>query len=164
MPSNIIKTINRNCIAVISTVEFGFAAIEIEKQSSDILIYDLSFGCVLTSKTDQTNYISQYAAILRNASLDTNFTAVPLSPDLIVTPTPAGMEQLWMESNSQCGSNNTKQFGAKPFILPGGNNYLIYASVPAFSAARNATVYVHLSVNAEVSNNNSNIAAGWRLR
>lgn len=157
MPSNIIKELNRACIAEIATVEFGFAAIEIPKQNLDVMIHNITFGCLNTDIADRNVFISQYAAILRNTSIDENTTALPLAP----LDFPSGTEILWFGNASQVGSVNNVVF-PKPFILQGGNNYLIYACVPAYSAVRTATVYVNLSINAEVvTNRNSD---NWRLR
>ncbi len=157
MPNNIIKEINRASIALASTSEICFAAIEIPKQNLDVALYSITFGCVITALADKQNFISQYACVLRNASIDNNFTALPLSP----TAFPSGSDVLWFGNASDVGSVNQIDFGDRPFILQGGNNYLIYVCQPAFNGARTASIYTHISVNAEVLTNRAQ--GEWRL-
>lgn len=158
MPSNIIKDLNRTCLAVISTVEFGFAAIEIPKQNLDVVIKGITFGCLNTDIADKNTFVSQYIAILRNANIDENTTALPLVPNGF----PSGSEILWFGNASNVGSVNHVDF-ANPFRLPAGNNYIIYCCVPAYSGARTATVYPFVSINAEVLSQNDS-SMNWRLR
>lgn len=158
MPSNIIKVLNRTSMAVISTVEFGFAGIEIPKQNLDVVIKAITFGCLNTDIADKNAFISQYIAILRNANIDLNTTALPLVP----TSFPPGSELMWFGNSSNVGSVNHVDF-SQPFRLQAGNNYFVYCCVPAYSVARTATVYPFVSINAEVMNND-NKSSLWNLK
>lgn len=158
MPSNIIKTLNRTAIAPISTVEFGFTAIEIPKQNLDVYIHSLTFGCLNIDVADKNAFVSQYVAILRNANITENTTAFPLDPLAF----PSGSEILWFGNASNVGSVNTVNFG-KSFVLPAGNDYLVYCCVPAYNGVRTATVYPFVSINANVDQG-ENTTSAWRMR
>lgn len=159
MPNNIIQEINRTAMAVVATSEICFAAIQMPKQNLDIEVYSLTFGCVLTTAADKSAFISQYAAILRNANIDENYTATPLTPNTF----PSGSDIQWFGNASDVSAPCHIDFGDEPFILQAGNNYLVYVCQPAFNGARTGIIYPHITLNARVPNY-ADKNSKWRIR
>ena len=159
MPNNIIQEINRTAMAIVATSEICFSAIEMPKQNLDIEIYSLTFGCLLTTAADKSAFISQYAVILRNANIDNNYTATPLTPNTF----PSGSDILWFGNASDVSAPCHIDFGDEPLILQAGNKYLAYVCQPAFNGARTGTIYPHISLNARVPNY-QNQDVKWRVR
>lgn len=159
MPNNIIKDLAHTSLAVCNTGETVFAGIEVQKQQNSIEIYSLTFGTLFTALADKTNSIGQYVAILKNANV-TNDTSALVSFPLFQN---TGGEVIWFASLQGFDGNNHIDFGDKPLVLQGGNSYFVFCCCANVNGGASATMYVHVTLNASALDvNDKNI--GWKLR
>lgn len=159
MSTQIILELNRSVVAIANAATpTVFAGIRIPKQNSDILIKNITWGCLIATAIDRTNYTGQYVAILRNTSgIDENSVSSAFAP--IFTN---GVEVLWAATQNALGAQNHCAF-EDGFILHGGNEYMVYACVPNITGSITGTIYIVLSINAESLSNDAK-QTNWRMR
>ena len=157
MATQIIQEINRTVVAIANSSTQAFAAIRVPKQNHDILIKSITWGSLLFTAADQTNFRGHFACILRNTSqIDENYVPSSFAPIF-----QNGIDVLWSGTQNSRGGQNHADFG-DGLLLPAGDEYMIYSPLPAIDPSISGTIYIVLSVNADTQNVQSNL--GWRMR
>lgn len=163
MPSRIVKELNRGIFATRETTDITavFAAYEIERQTQPVLINSIGYGGNTINTTDRSNYQSQWAAIIRNLSIDLSYS---LLNSIAPINLPPGADIMWIDMINGLNGNVHRNF-SQPFVLPPGDKYHIITVSPYINVGINAAIYFYLSINAELANPAfENIQSGWKLK